>query len=267
MALLPFADELHAQQCYHTKDQKVLLWDCAKQSCYTATTSGNAAATLLLWHKRMGHRNIGDVCVQLGLKLPAKMPLCPTCLEAKSKRHPLTSRAWPIHDAPRAAYAWAWDHAGPYRTRTWGGHNICSLKVDIYSGKLVPTMVSSTANCHSEWALHVRRLEAKHGRQVVSRMITDRAPYFQSAAMEAVNDSNGIVHVTTQAYTQELNPAERPLQTMNAMARANMIHSCAPAGAYGECIIASAQVLNACSAVAGGRLSRNEKYEGRLLPS
>ena len=218
-------------------------------------------------HIKLGHRNSRDVATIVGRKLPKNLPACTICLQANSKRHPLSKRDWPIHEAPRPGYAWAWDHCGPFKRRTWGGNNILSLKVDLYSGKLVPKMVNTTGNVVEEWAQHVTQLEAQNARQVVARLVTDSAPYFVAdERLRNFNIQKGIVHVNTPPYTQELDPCERTIQTLLAMTRTAMLGSGAPDAAYGECIMAMATTLNALPHHTGGKLTRLEKYNQRLMP-
>ena len=156
---------------------------------------------LMLWHQKLGHRNLRDVSTIIGVPLPSHVPQCVTCIEAKSKRHPLTSRSWPMHDAPRVGYAFAWDHAGPFRVRTWGGHNYLSLKIDVFSKKLFPKMTNSVGTSGEEWFAHVRELNAHFGRQVVSRMITDAAPYFTESRLKNFNKQEDIIHGPSPPYT------------------------------------------------------------------
>ena len=71
----------------------------------------------------------------------------------------------------------------------------------------------------------------------------------------------------TPSYTQEFNPAERHIAIVLEMGRTNMLQACAPDKAYGEAITAACYTTNTCPHITGGKLSRNEKYEGRLLPA
>ena len=142
-----------------------------------------------------------------------------------------------------------------------------SLKVDIFSGKLEPTMTASTGACEQEWTNFVLRLEAHFGRQVVSRLITDSAPYFETNSKLAVfNRQKGIVHVTSPPYTQELDGVAERIGTILSMARAALHQSCLPERSYGECLIAMCVTLEALPHKRGGKLTRLEKWEGKLLP-
>ena len=240
------------------------------EACHATQSAGDVktqASMLRLWHERLGHRNHKDVAALLGLPAPAQAPKCLVCLAANSKRSALTGSEG-IHDGIRPGYAWSWDHAGPFKTKTWSGKHYFSLKVDINTGKLAPSMVSSTGNCEEEWIAHVRRLKAHFGRQVTARLITDSAPYFvTNTKLASFNEQEGIVHVASPPYTQELNGvAERTIGTVLGMTRASLHQSQLPEASYGECMIAMCVTLEALPHRRGGALTRREKWEGRLMP-
>jgi hypothetical protein len=222
---------------------------------------------LTLHHQRNGHRNLRDCALQLGVQVPSNMPPCISCIKCKAKRQPLTGSSG-IHFSPRAGHTIAWDHAGPFAMKTLGGNNIMSLKVDVFSGLLFIDMTNSTGSATDEWIEFVLRQEADRGKQMVSQMITDSAPYFESNKLIAFNKAKGIVHVQSPPYTQELNGlAERSIGTILGMAKTAMDAANAPPSFAGECLIAMGYVANRNLHKTGGRLSRLEKWEGRLLPN
>jgi len=236
-------------------------------SCYSSRISTDVVKQLQAWHLRLGHLNFKDVADLMLVKLPPNMPPCLSCVKGKSRRRPLTGGGEAIHDGIRPGYAWAWDHAGPFPLKTWGGNNIFSLKIDIFTGKLAPRMTNTTGGCYEEWSEHVTRLESHFGRQVVARLITDSAPYFEEARLDRFNNGKGIVHVRAPPYTQELNAlAERTLGTLLAMARTSLDYCGAPERAFGECLMAMCETLDRRKHKRGGRLTRLEKWHGRLLP-
>jgi hypothetical protein len=251
------------------REQQALLPIAAEyDECYrvAACDKGNALELLQLWHKRLGHRNFKEVAHLLQIPLPANLPVCISCVKGKSRRRPLTGNSG-LHDAPRPGYATWWDHAGPFSTKTWGGNNYLSLKGDVNSGKLFPCMVNSTGTCAAEWQQHVLQQQAHFGKQAMAQMITDSAPYFLDRRLQQFNEAKGIVHVQSPPYTQELNGlAERTLGTVLAMTRTALEPTGLPAGASGECMLAQCDVLDTCMHKAGGKLSRLEKWHGRLLP-
>jgi len=251
-ALLPFARE----------------YDLAYKTRVQQAEQQDRAELLLGWHKRMGHRNFRDVAAQLGVSLPTKLPLCVACIEGKSRRRPLTGGDEPLHDAPRPGYAFAWDHAGPFPVKTWGGNNTLSLKMDIHSGKLFPRMTNTTGGCFEEWRSLVLQLNAEFGGKMkVARMLTDHAPYFEEHRLKQFNEKCGIIHVQAPPYTQELNgKVERNTAIILGMTRCSMITAKSPKGGFGECINAMCYVLDRTQAKAGGKLTRLELWHGRLLP-
>jgi hypothetical protein len=233
--------------------------------CYS-TSKLRTSDELQVWHERLGHRNYKDVAAMMGIPLPAKLPTCISCIKGKSKRQPLTGSDG-LHEGIRPGYAWVWDHAGPFRVKTWGGAMHLSLKVDVCTGKLAPVMVNSTATSFEEWKFHVLMLEVRFGKAIAARLITDSAPYFFDHKLAQFNEQRGIVHVRSPPYTQELDGlAERTLGTVLAATRTCMDAACAPERAYGECIIAMCEVLDRCPHKTGGKLTRLEKWHDRLLP-
>ena len=251
---------------YEIDETKVVVRDGAGQ--VLAVTARDPKALALLFHKRFGHRNYRDCADELGIQLPADMPSCITCKLAKSKRHALTGGDNALFEAPRAAHTWMWDHAGPFHVQDWEGNSIFSLKVCAHSGKLITRMVKSTGTSTREWMDFVRQLNAHFGRPTVARLITDGAPYFASNEMEIFNSAQGIVHTQLPGHTQELNGVvERTFGTIFSMARAAMLEACTPERAYGLCLVMMADTLNTLRHRRGGRLSRNEKWHGRLLPN
>ena len=237
------------------------------ERCYSTRISTNVVEQLQAWHLRMGHLNYKDVADLMLMKLPPNMPPCLSCLKGKSKRRPLTGGGEAIHDGIRAGYAWAWDHAGPFPLKTWGGNNIFSLKIDVHTGKLAPRMANTTGGCYEEWSMHVMQLESHFGRQVVARLITDSAPYFEETRLNRFNNAKGIVHVRSPPYTQELNAlAERTIGTLLGMARTSLDYTGAPERAFGECLMSMCETLDRRKHKRGGRLTRLEKWHGRLLP-
>ena len=255
-SLLPYANDY--DRCYRQS--------CLIDSTYRTGEKARTAELVQLWHERLGHRNMPDVCSLLHMPVPAHLPRCVTCIKCNSKRRPLTGSDG-LHDAIRPGYAFACDHAGPFRVKTWGGNNLFSLKVDVCTGKLFPVMTNSTGKFFEEWQELVLRLEAHFGKQAVARMITDSAPYFSDRRLQRFNQQRGIVHVQSPPYTQELNGlCERTFGTIFGMARPSIDRAHAPEAAYGECLVAMCKVLDVCLHKTGGKLTRLEKWHGRVLP-
>ena len=238
--------ETEQEQLLPIMDKYDTVYDPVYKTLLQQAQSKDLLEVLLLWHQRLGHRNFRDVAKQLGVPLPTTVPLCVTCVKGKSRRRPLTGSGQPLHDAPRPGYAFAWDHAGPFPVKTWGGNNTLSLKVDLHSGKLFPRMTNSTGACFEEWRSFVLKLEAQFGiRMMVARMLTDHAPYFEERRLQLFNEQRGIIHVQAPPYTQEFDgKVERDIGTVMGMVRCSMITARSPKAAYGECVTAMCYILD-----------------------
>ena len=262
-------DFTHFVPTFDAEDEINKLLPLDNDVCLKVSKLQRGNATLDLWHQRLGHRGYKSVAHQLNLPLPHSTTTksnCMTCAVAKSRRQPLTGSTG-IHEALRPAYAVAWDHAGPFSIKTWGGGNIWSVKVCVFSGRVFGLIVNTTGKVDLEWSSFVKKLTVHFGRQVVARLITDNAPYFASDVMARFNEANGIIHVPSPSYTQELNGlAERTIGTLLGMTRSAMNAAGATQQAHGECFKAMCYTLNRTTHQRGGKLTRLEKWHKRLLP-
>ena len=230
---------------------------------YIARTYDEYGNILQLKHYRYGHRHLGDVAQLEGVTLPPKPFFCRACVEGKSTRLSLNKRrVEPLYIAPRPAYAWHTDTAGPFSTRTPEGHNQMRLLIDGYSHYRKIEMVSSTADFHVAWDQHITSVETELGRtSIVAQLISDSAKYYDSDALDAINQKRGIIHLFSPPYTQSLNHiAERDIRVMLEMARCMMIHSGAPKNRYGRCLKFSAYILNRLPWKTGEAVSCIERY-------
>ena len=244
--------------------QDAVKQDAVKQAVVLAAKQDDEEM-LLREHVRLGHRNFRDVAIMQGLKLPSKMPRCVQCIEGKSKRHNFSSGGDKLYDvAVRPGHTIAWDYAGPFSIKTWGGSFQVSLKICMNSGKLFPRMTNTTSSWE-EWIGFSNRLKAS-GRPV-SQLLTDHAPYFEHKKMAEHNEREGIHHILAPAHSQEFNGmVERTFGTILGMVRTALLAGLPPAS-YGECFIAMCYVLDRLVHRRGGALSRLEKWLQRMLPT
>lgn len=224
---------------------------------------------LLLWHRKYGHRNFRDICTLLGIPEPLKLPLCTTCIQAKSKRHPLGRRDTPLYDAPRPGYAWACDFAGPFRSATIGGNLYMSVKVCVNSKYVAPCMQKTPADFYQEFVDFVAELEATAGHtNVVAQFIADSASYYkQNLKLIKFCRKKGIIRLYAPPQTQSLNGlAERTIAMLIEMAIAMLIDSGLPRRFYGEALMYAAYLLNRLPFAAGSKVTRLEMFKQKLLP-
>ena len=90
--------------------------------------------TLLEAHVRFGHRNFRSLAKALNLRLPAKLPFCKACVEAKATRHPKSRDPHPVRPvAVRAGARIYFDPFGPFRERLADGSYYAILFMDAFS--------------------------------------------------------------------------------------------------------------------------------------
>ena len=161
----------------------------AVDHAYIARAYDTCGSELKLKHDRYGHRFMADVARAEGLTLPPKPFFCRTCIEGKSARLSLNKRrVEPLYTAPRPAYAWHTDVAGPFSVRTPEGHNQFRLLVCGHSRLRKGELISTTADFHIAWEQHVAAVETDLGRtSIVAQLISDSASYYDSDALDQYN--------------------------------------------------------------------------------
>ena len=133
-------------------------------------------------HLRFGHRNFKSLAKALNLRMPAKVPFCRACVEAKSTRHAKSSIPRPLRElAPRPGYRIHFDPFGPFPERLADGSFFGLLFADAYSTVLwfdpIPTL--------KDWFAHLKtvvlQVESDKGSdRAVAQLATDSAPMFKS---------------------------------------------------------------------------------------
>ena len=92
---------------------------------------------LMAAHVRFGHRNFRSIATALNMRMPAKIPFCRACVEAKATRHPKSRVPHPPRSIPpRAGYRIHFDPFGPFADRLGDGSYYGILFADAYSSLL-----------------------------------------------------------------------------------------------------------------------------------
>ena len=241
-----------------------------KTEAHPARTYNDYDSDIVLWHNRLAHGNIHDVARAAGLPAPKKPLFCNGCVEGKSKKHPLRRQPTPVYDAPRPAYCFAIDAAGPFRTTTLTGEKYLFLLVCIYSSRLFPMMSRNRSDFLALFKQFVTYIKAEFGKErVIAQIIVDGAKELaESTAVEHYCASKGIYRVVTPPYTPNLNPAESAISVILPRARAMMIHAGAPPSTCGYALIYAAHVINRVprNYNGGEYATRIEKWTGRPQP-
>ena len=233
------------------------------KKCYASSDS------LRLWHEKLGHRNITDVAKIVGVPLPHKPLFCRACVEGKSTRLSFShNRDTPFYDAPRPGYVWHADIAGPFSVPTKEGYNYLLVLVDGYSRMIYHQLRRTASEFDEDWEGHVAKVEAELGRvRVVANLVTDGAKYFDTQRLKNFNAKNGIVHLFSPPYTQELNHvAERNVRTIVEMSRSMMLHAGVPKHLHGDAHEYTVYLLNRLPWKKGEKQSRIERYMQRSYP-
>ena len=201
---------------------------------------------LLLWHQRLGHRNIQEISKLLNMSTPVKPCFCEACVGGKSTRMPLYTREEPHFCAPRPGYLFHVDTVGPFRVTTLGGGSYITLLVDDYSRFIFPILTADTS-FFEDFKRFNARLKAEFGRdKVIAQIHGDSATYFEKHyGLREYCQTEGIVQLFSPPYTQELNNVVgRYVRTVFESARCMMIHANAPPSLLGEALVYSTYILN-----------------------
>ena len=167
----------------------------------------------------------------IGVPLPKKPMLSQACVEGKSSRLAFNhNRSTPYYDAPRPGHTWHVDYVGPFSTPTQEGYRYILLMVDGFSRYVVHSLKKTQADFDVDWEQHVARVEAQHRQRAVAFLVTDSAKLFDTnKKLAAFNAKNGITHLMSPPYTQELNHVvERNVQTIMQMVRSIMLQAEVP---------------------------------------
>jgi histone deacetylase 1/2 len=215
-------------------------------------------------HCRLGHKNFEDVARLFGMKMPAKVPFCRVCTEAKATRHPLGRRDNAILTADRQAQVFSADIEGPFPIPSLGGSRYVLVIVDSFSRRIFTYMLSSPAEFFEKFRDLVHHCEAHFGKdKVVARFHSDGGTYFTSIRLGEFCRTKGIVQSSSAPYTQALNGmAERTIRTLTEMVRSMLVQSKAPRRLMGEAFIYATFIINALPAFSDKPESRFDLWYG-----
>ena len=150
----------------------MLLLKMERARSYTSTD----ISELHLAHNRFGHLNFNECARIIDAKVPEKPIFCKACVEAKATRYPIGPRDpldAPQHEAPRAAYLFHSDLAGPFRVQTRSGKRYALILVDDYSRRIFLYMLRSPSDFLPLFKHFSSHLEAEFGRDKVIAHVTE----------------------------------------------------------------------------------------------
>ena len=203
--------------------------------------------TLLEAHVRFGHRNFRSLAKALNLRLPAQLPFCKACVEAKATRHPKSRDPHPVRPvAVRAGARIYFDPFGPFRDRLADGSYYAILFMDAFSTVLWLNTISGLRDWFGCLERLISRLEAEKGStKVVSELACDSAPMFKSSTqLQNYTDKKGIVLLFSPPYTQKFNVVERSIRTVGEMSLAMARHANTPKPFMCHALMLATRLLN-----------------------
>ena len=178
---------------------------------------------LLELHCAHDHWNFEDVAAHYGLTLPSPRPNCWACLLSKPKmiaRDKVSTRR-----VTRLFEGFAADAKGPINAPTPEGFLYYFLIVCLYSSYYWVKLVKSQTEWKDIWQIHVKRCEARAGKdRCVTFIITDNHKVHSDGDTQAFNNDRGIETITCAPYSQWQDPAERGIQIISNGARTSLIH-------------------------------------------
>jgi hypothetical protein len=241
-------------------DNNVLL---ARQ--YATSTS-----TLRLWHERFSHVNARAVAKIIGCPYPSKGFFCRSCVEGKSTRYPMTKGSG--QQQPRASrpYHTLWvDFIGPFTVPTIGQKRYALIIVDDFSRFVWLFLLLTQSLFLQFFSDFCLQLEASAGRdKVVSVLMSDGGPTFQSSLLIAFCARRGIIHIIVAPYSQYLNGvAERTIRSVVEAARTMLIHAGAAPKLLGAALVYAVYCYNRTPNRSTPGSTRLERLKQRQLPN
>ena len=187
-----------------------------------AQVSARELKKLMAAHVRFGHRNFRSIATALNMRMPAKVPFCRACVEAKATRHPKSRAPHPPRSVPpRAGYRIHFDPFGPFTDRLGDGSYYGILFADAYSSLLWFDTLPALGAWLSVLKALILKLETEKGsNHVVAELACNSAAMFKNnREFRVYGESRGIVLLFSPPYTQKFNAVvERPIRTVVEMA-------------------------------------------------
>ena len=267
-----------SEECTESESEE----SCIEERCHVARRYNSARTNeeiLLLWHKKLGHRNTSDIYIVrllnswgIPVKHPSKPIYCEACIQGKSTKKPTPYSLPPRERAPRRGYMLHSDTCGPFTMPTRGsGAKYFNIIVDDYSGRIWLRLLNSLSG--TEFHKHLQdvlnEIEAEVGStRVVARFHSDGARYFTDHRIKDLLQQRGGRFTTSPPYTPNKNAvAERTIRTVCEMARTMMIDANAPASLWGEAITYAVYLLNNLPYLAGEAATRMSLWHGKAPPT
>lgn len=203
----------------------------------------------LLWHKRLGHLGMRNVCDLVKNKMVDGIDssvtdflgICEACVMGKHFRSPFGSRTT---RAKRPLARVHTDVCGPITPMTWDGQRYFLTFIDDCTHFTVAYLIVSKDEVPQRFEEYKAMVEAGFGLKL-ARLRCDNGGEYVSKKMRDLCRQTGVVLEYTMAYTPEQNGiAERMNRTLVEKARAMIFESGMSKEMWGEAVMSAVYVTN-----------------------
>lgn len=226
----------------------------ASEACVASKTEDK----LDLWHKRMGHLNIGQMKTMISKNLTSgidvtgskELAFCEPCTESKAHRLPFkpTGRIQSTHKLQLVHS----DVAGPMKTESYGGCKYFVTFIDDYSRCVTVYPMKHKSETLSKFKLWEAYVTNETG-CTIKTLRTDNGGEYMSREFQDLLKEKGIRHETTVPYSPQQNGiAERFNRTLQESALSMILQAKLSKKFWAEAVCAAAYIRNRVITTATG---------------
>lgn len=204
----------------------------------------SAAEDQNIWHRRLGHLNVGGLKI---LGLPYTTKKCSICIEGKSTRRifaEVQKNSKQIGDLIHS------DICGPINPPTPDGERYFQVLIDDYSHFLIVKLLKTKDEAEQNIIDFIKFIKTQHGLRT-KKLRLDNGGEFSSNFFKSWCSSKGIQLQYTTPYSPMQNgTSERMNRTLMNRVRTKFAETKLPKYLWGEAILCSAYELNRCPTTA-----------------
>ncbi|CAL5400680.1 unnamed protein product [Camellia sinensis] len=198
-----------------------------------------------LWHKRLGHVNLGKIRKMMDLELVPKSSIdvkrkCEICVKAKQPKKPYKSvqRNSQVLDL---IYS---DVCDSNRLLTRARNKYFVTFIDDCSKFCYLYLIKTKDDVFSKFKIYKAEVENQLERKI-KKLRSDRGGEYNVGTLSTFCEEHGIIHEVTPPYSPQSNGiAERKNRTLMDMINAILISSGLPKSLWGEAILTACVILN-----------------------
>jgi transposase InsO family protein len=250
------------------REGRMFILDATEVNTAMYAKGLKAESDIELWHKRVGHVNLGKLrsmqtkgAVHGLPRFTSKHPdnVCEACQLGKQHRHPFLSERNVSKGLLDVIHSDVW---GPAQTATIGGCRYFVTFIDDYSRHTWICPMKSKSEVFSHFLKLKNRMENETNRKIRCLRSDGGQEYF-STEFKAFLEEKGIRREFSCRYTPQQNGvAERKNRTILEMARAMLHEKNMPKIYWAEAAVTAVYLINRCTAEGVHDITPHEKYFG-----